>query len=97
MARIICEVCGSKIHYHDLTIHKLRHEEARRKNHKREQTTVTAIPLMVKCKNCGTVHPSAIQVDETSFKTTTLTNNSENCPKCGKMSTYNKPDYFFSK
>ncbi len=51
--------------------------------------------MMVKCKKCGNEHPSMIQMDETSYKTSTLSNNSEQCPKCGQMSTYNKEDYFF--
>jgi hypothetical protein len=50
---------------------------------------------MVKCKVCGESHPSAIQMDKTSFQTSILSNNSENCQKCGKMSTYNQEDYFF--
>jgi len=51
--------------------------------------------MMVKCKACGEAHPSGMQMDETTFATTTLTNNSENCPKCQATSTYNKEDYFF--
>ena len=53
--------------------------------------------LFVKCKNlsCGYEHPSAIQVSRQSSETSGLSNNSEQCPKCGQMSTYNKPDYFF--
>ena len=50
---------------------------------------------MIKCKACGEVHSSAIQVDQMRFQTVTLTNNSEDCPKCHAMSTYNKEDYFF--
>jgi len=55
------------------------------------------MPLMVKCRNpkCGDVHRSMIQVDEKTFESTVLENNSEQCPKCGKMSTYSKKDYFF--
>ncbi|MGB9024277.1 MAG: hypothetical protein WCC94_12710 [Candidatus Bathyarchaeia archaeon] len=57
------------------------------------------MPLMVRCKNlkCGDVHRSMIQMDEKTFKSpgTVLENNSEQCPKCGKMSTYSKKDYFF--
>jgi hypothetical protein len=36
-----------------------------------------------------------IQMDEKSFKSSVLENNSEQCPKCHKMSRYNKKDYFF--
>jgi predicted RNA-binding Zn-ribbon protein involved in translation (DUF1610 family) len=49
----------------------------------------------VKCKHCGFEHPSGIQIDQRSFQTVTLSNNQENCPKCGQFSTYNKPDYYF--
>jgi len=55
---------------------------------------------MVRCKECGDEHPSLlIQMDEKQFNNPTivLKNNSEQCPKCGKRSTYNKPDYFFKK
>jgi len=51
--------------------------------------------MMIKCKACGEVHSSAIQVDQMRFQTVTLTNNSEDCPKCHATSTYNKEDYFF--
>jgi hypothetical protein len=53
--------------------------------------------LMIKCKNpsCGFERPATIQIDEISFQTKSLSNNSENCPKCGQISTYDKPDYFF--
>ncbi len=51
--------------------------------------------MMIKCKGCREVHSSAIQVDQMRFQTVTLTNNSEYCPKCHAMSTYNKEDYFF--
>ncbi len=50
--------------------------------------------LMVKCKHCGYEHASAIQMPYEAFKTSTLEHNSESCPKCGKMSTYDKKDYF---
>jgi hypothetical protein len=36
-----------------------------------------------------------IQMNEQSFQSSTLSNNSEQCPKCGRMTTYNKSDYFF--
>jgi hypothetical protein len=51
---------------------------------------------MVKCKNpsCGFEHQSAIQMDEISFQTASLSNKNEDCPQCGKVSTYDKPDYF---
>lgn len=51
--------------------------------------------MMVKCRKCGDEHRSMIQMDEQSFKSSSLSNNSEQCSKCGQMSTYNKSDYFF--
>jgi len=51
--------------------------------------------MMVKCKSCRYEHDSGIQMDDESFKASTLSNNSEQCPRCGKTSTYNKEDYFF--
>jgi len=59
------------------------------------------MPVMVKCKICGEKHPSGIQVGSTKeeflkmAQTNILSNNSENCPKCGKMSEYGGTDYFF--
>ena len=51
--------------------------------------------MMVKCKQCGFEHPSALQMDEDSFEASIISNNSENCTKCGHSSDYNKEDYFF--
>jgi endogenous inhibitor of DNA gyrase (YacG/DUF329 family) len=52
--------------------------------------------LMLRCPSCKRSFPSRlIQMDETSFKTTTLSGNSEPCPHCGRTSTYSKQDYFF--
>jgi hypothetical protein len=52
--------------------------------------------LMVKCKNpsCGFEYPSANQMDEIAFQVASLSNMSEECPQCGRVSTYDKPDYF---
>lgn len=54
--------------------------------------------LLVKCKYCGFEHPSAIQIEMSfeALKTSELLNNSEDCPKCGKMSTYSGKDYYYS-
>jgi len=52
--------------------------------------------LYLKCKTCGEKFRSGIQMDEESFKTVTLQNNYENCPK-GHRDSYNKEDYFFEK
>jgi len=51
--------------------------------------------MMVKCKQCGFQHPSSLQMDEDSFETSAISNNLENCIKCGYSSEYNKDDYFF--
>lgn len=51
------------------------------------------MPLMLKCKSCGTVFPSAIQVDQGSFASTHLENNTEPCPN-GHSASYDKGDYF---
>ena len=51
--------------------------------------------MMVKCKQFGYQHTSALQMDEDAFDASTITNNSEKCIKCGYASTYNKEDYFF--
>ena len=60
-------------------------------------SSVFIMALMIKCKNssCGFERPAAIQIDEISFQTKSLSNNSEECPKCGQVSIYDKPDYFF--
>jgi hypothetical protein len=50
--------------------------------------------LYLKCKTCGTKFASGISVDETSFKTLNLVNNSHTCPK-GHTHAYNKQDYSF--
>jgi len=60
-----------------------------------QKITVTDRPLKVRCKNCGYVHASMIQMTPEVFRTSILRDNSEQCPRCGKMSTYNKEDYFF--
>jgi predicted Zn-ribbon and HTH transcriptional regulator len=44
------------------------------------------MPLIVKCKSCGFEHPSV-----------TMTNHNEDCPQCGNISTYDKPDYSFKE
>jgi endogenous inhibitor of DNA gyrase (YacG/DUF329 family) len=55
------------------------------------------MPLMVRCPHCKREHPSAIQVDPQSFKTTILEQNVESCPYCGKSAPYSKSlgDYYF--
>ena len=53
--------------------------------------------LLLVCKNrkCGFRHAAELQMDQKSFRTATIENNSEKCPKCGKYFLYNKQDYFF--
>ena len=51
--------------------------------------------MMIKCKDCGHEHPSIIQMDVSDFKTANIYEKSEQCPKCDRVSTYKKSDYFF--
>ena len=49
--------------------------------------------VFFKCKNCGELHPSPIGFgDKKSFDTSQLIGNGFQCPKTGKMSTYDKKD-----
>lgn len=50
--------------------------------------------LYVKCKTCETQFPSPIQIDEQSFQTATLINNSYQCPN-SHQNPYDKSDHFF--
>lgn len=46
-----------------------------------------------KCKICGEEHPSPIVFnDKKSFQSSTLTGNSFQCPKTGKLESYDKED-----
>ncbi len=51
--------------------------------------------MMIKCRDCGHEHPSAIQMYTSDFRTAKIHEKREQCPKCGSVSTYNKSDYFF--
>jgi ribosomal protein S27AE len=51
--------------------------------------------MMIKCRDCGHEHPSIIQMETYDFKTAKLNKKRELCPKCGRVSTYHKSDYFF--
>lgn len=52
--------------------------------------------LFFKCKYCGKITPSFIQVDKKSFKTIKLINNYHQCNFCGKMNLLeNNNDYFY--
>jgi predicted nucleic-acid-binding Zn-ribbon protein len=52
--------------------------------------------MVLTCKNCGIEFRSAIQMPEETFATAVLRDNSEQCPRCRKSSTYSKPDYRFT-
>ena len=50
--------------------------------------------LVVKCRVCGYVFPSMVQIDQLEYgKTAILEDRTETCPKCGKTSTYSTEDY----
>jgi ribosomal protein S27E len=51
--------------------------------------------MMIKCRGCGHEHPSIIQMDTSDFKAAKIHEQSEQCPKCGNVSTYKKSNYFF--
>jgi len=52
--------------------------------------------LVVRCQGCGSVFPSAIQIDQLDYgKTAILENRTETCPKCNKTSNYNTDDYWY--
>ena len=53
--------------------------------------------LYVRCKNekCKREFLSPVQIDEESFKTTTLERNSFDCYYCRQANTYDKEDHFF--
>jgi predicted nucleic-acid-binding Zn-ribbon protein len=51
--------------------------------------------LMIKCKKCNDWFQSPIQMDEKSFMTSTLTNNTLQCPRCGNGNVTNKEDMKF--
>jgi endogenous inhibitor of DNA gyrase (YacG/DUF329 family) len=52
--------------------------------------------LVVKCRVCGSVFASMIQIDQLEYgKTAILEDRTETCPKCGKTSTYSTEDYWY--
>ena len=61
--------------------------------YKSDLSKISMMPIMVKCKSC----PSVYQMDRESFEdlSVMMTNHNEDCPHCGNISTYNKPDYSF--
>ena len=48
--------------------------------------------LKIKCPNCGSIIGTGFSMDKQSFESSTLANNSVNCPVCGSMVTWNKED-----
>jgi DNA-directed RNA polymerase subunit M/transcription elongation factor TFIIS len=55
-----------------------------------------SMTLVVKCRGCGYVFPSRVQIDQLEYgKTAILEDRTETCPKCGKTSNYNTEDYWF--
>jgi Zn finger protein HypA/HybF involved in hydrogenase expression len=56
---------------------------------------LSSTTMMIKCRDCGHEHPSAIQMTTSDFRTAKIHEKREQCPKCGSVSTYNKSDYFF--
>lgn len=49
--------------------------------------------VFFKCKSCRSLHPSPIAFgDKKSFDTATLQGNQFQCPKTGKMDSYDKKD-----
>ena len=54
---------------------------------------VTAMAVFFKCKSCSQLHASPIAFgDKKSFDTSTMQNNQFQCPKTGKMASYDKKD-----
>jgi len=53
--------------------------------------------LMVKCKSCGKIFVSQLQMIDTSnwHKPILSSDISQDCPDCGKKAIYNKGDHFF--
>jgi hypothetical protein len=57
---------------------------------------VTDMTLVVKCRECASVFPSTIQIDQLEYgKTPILEDRTEMCPKCGNMSKYSTENYWF--
>lgn len=60
------------------------------------QRVEQSMTLVVKCRGCGYVFPSMVQIDQLEYgKTAILEDRTETCPKCGKTSSYNTEDYWF--
>jgi endogenous inhibitor of DNA gyrase (YacG/DUF329 family) len=46
--------------------------------------------VVIKCPKTGKLVPTGMNMDEASFKSSSMTNNSFNCPACGETHTWNK-------
>ena len=57
--------------------------------------TTTRPLLTLVCPACGTTFPSAMQMDPKTFEGIRISNLFERCPKCSRVSRFNKPDYLF--
>ncbi|NTU67017.1 MAG: tyrosine--tRNA ligase [Candidatus Moranbacteria bacterium] len=67
-------------------------EESRKLLEKNGITKVTH-KTYIKCRNCDFIWPSPIQFgNEESYDTARVTNNSTNCPRCGKITVFDKED-----
>jgi hypothetical protein len=57
--------------------------------------TIARPVLSLVCPGCGGAFPSAMQMDPRTFEGIRLSNLLECCPKCSRVSRFNKPDYLF--
>ena len=57
--------------------------------------TTTRPLLTLVCPACGATFPSAMQMDPRTFERIRVANLFERCPKCSRVSRFNKPDYLF--
>ena len=59
------------------------------------------MPIVIKCKLCGTVHESAYQIASSKdvffamASKSTLNDNRERCPKCNQDSVHFSTEYFW--
>jgi hypothetical protein len=51
--------------------------------------------LTLICPACGATFPSAMQMDPRIFEGIRTADLFERCPKCSRVSRFNKPDYLF--
>ena len=61
-----------------------------------ESMDTTTRPLLtLVCPACGSTFPSAMKMDPRTFEGIRVTNLFERCPKCSRVSRFNKADYLF--